>query len=70
MDQKSLISEIVDYCAKAGIKPSTLSVRALGNSRFFARLVRRDAQIGDAAHRIRAYMEQNPPRCTETARTE
>lgn len=60
MEQNPLISEIERYCEAAGISPSTLSVRVLGNSRFYDRLIRRDEKIGDAAAKLRAYMAANP----------
>jgi hypothetical protein len=61
MAHTSLIDEIRDYCARANIEPSTLGVRALGNSRIMERLERRLERIETDEARLRAYMEANPP---------
>lgn len=60
MEQNPLITEIEAYCATAGISPSTLGVRAVGNSRLFDRLKRRDEEGQRLADRVRAYMAANP----------
>lgn len=61
MEHASLIETIEDYCAKAGIEPSTLGVRVLGNSRFLDRLKRKLGKIGKDEAKLRAYMAANPP---------
>lgn len=61
MTQASLIDEIRDYCARANIEPSTLGVRALGNSRIMERLERRLQRTENDEARLRAYMAANPP---------
>lgn len=66
--EQDLVSEIQDYCRSVGISPSTLSVRVLGNSRFFDRLNRRAEKLADDAEKIRAYMAENPPKTPEGAR--
>ncbi|MDF2140837.1 hypothetical protein [Paenirhodobacter sp. CAU 1674] len=57
----ALLDEIRQYCERAGISPSTLGVRALGNSRFFDRLQRKADKISEDAERLRKFMENNPP---------
>lgn len=61
MQQQSLIKLIENYCADAGIEPSTLGVRALGNSRFFDRLKRKLGKIEEDGEKLVAYMAANPP---------
>lgn len=65
MQQTSIIDEVNDYCARAGIQPSTLAVRVLGNSRFFGRLERRLEKAAQDADSLRAYMAANPPRAPD-----
>lgn len=65
MEQTPLIAEIEDYCARAGITPSTLTVKVLGNSRFYERLQRKMGQVEEAAAKLRAYMAENPPAQTQ-----
>lgn len=62
MEQQSLTEIIKDYCDRAGIEPSTLGVRALGNSRFLDRLQRKLDKIEEDEARLRAYMAANPPK--------
>lgn len=59
---QDIIDEIQAYCEAAGISPSTLGVRALGNSRYFDRLQRRIEKTAEDADRLRAYMAENPPK--------
>ena len=59
---QDIIEEIQAYCEAAGISPSTLGVRALGNSRYFDRLKRRLDKTAEDADRLRTYMAENPPR--------
>jgi hypothetical protein len=62
MEHDALINKISSYCKTAGISPSTLCVKAIGNSRFFDRLKRRkDRQETDAA-RLVQWMDLNPPK--------
>lgn len=62
MAQKSLIEEIREYCAAAGIEPSTLGLRALGNSRIVDRIERRLERIETDETKLRNYMAANPPK--------
>lgn len=61
MEQRSLIDEIREYCSRAKIEPSTLGVRALGNSRIMDRLERRLERLETDEAKLRAYMAENPP---------
>lgn len=67
MEHKSLISEIELYCEQANISPSTLGVRALGNSRFFDRLKRKIEKGERDAEALRSFMAQNPPQSSPEA---
>lgn len=60
MTEKNLLNELREYCRLAGLKPSTVCVRALGDSRFVARHERRLVQMQKDADRLRAYMAANP----------
>lgn len=60
MLDESFITEAEEYCAAAGISPSTLAVRALNNSRFFNRAARQREKANEAIERLRAYMAANP----------
>lgn len=62
MAQKSLIDEIRDYCALANIEPSTLGLRALGNSRIVDRIGRRMERLETDEEKLRSYMAANPPK--------
>lgn len=64
MTNEQFITEIEAYCKDANLKPSTVCVRALGNSRFFDRLKRRTVKIEQDVNKIREYMAQNPPKPT------
>lgn len=56
MEHKALIEEITAYCESTGISPSTLCVRAIGNSRFLDRLNRKVEKLDQDAEKLRAYM--------------
>lgn len=62
MAQKSLIDEIREYCRLANIEPSTLGLRALGNSRIVDRIGRRLERLESDEEKLRAYMAANPPK--------
>jgi hypothetical protein len=61
MDDLALLDEIKAYCAAARTKPSTLGLKALGNSRFAVRLERKIVKATEDAATIRAFMRDNPP---------
>lgn len=66
MKDQAIIAEVNAYCARAGIQPSTLAVRVLGNSRFFDRYRRREEKAAQDAEKLRAYMAANPHRTDAT----
>ena len=61
MDPSIIISELDDYCAKTGMRPTTVCQNALGNARLYERIKRRIEQYAREAERLRAYMAANPP---------
>lgn len=60
METRTDIAKIEAYCHAAGISPSTLGVRVLGNSRFFDRLGRRIKKTESDLAKVLAYMAANP----------
>lgn len=61
MKRKTFLEEVQAYCAAAGISPSTLGVRVLGNSRYFDRLERRLEKAKEDEIKIRRFIQMNPP---------
>lgn len=61
----SIIEELRDYCAKAHLKPSTVCVRALNDSRYVSRHYRRLEALEKDAEKLRDYMRAHPPRSQE-----
>jgi hypothetical protein len=61
MEDQNIISEISDYCKKSGLSPSTVCVRATGNSRFVERHKRRLSRIKQDEAKLRQFMAENPP---------
>lgn len=64
----TIIKEMRAYCEEARISPSTLSMRALGSSRFMQRLERRLEKLDEDRRKLRAYMAANPPKKTQVSR--
>ena len=60
MDYPDIISEIEAYCEAADLKPSTVCVRAIENSRFYEREKRRAEMLAEKARLIRAYIKEHP----------
>lgn len=60
-EHDTLLSEVEDYCKRMNIQPSTLAVRALGNSRFFDRHARRIEKFEADKQKLRDFMAENPP---------
>ena len=60
MEHRNILSELEAYCHEVGLKPSTVCVRALNDSRYVARLKRRLAAMDRDAERLRDYMLANP----------
>lgn len=61
MDPNTIIAELDAYCAKVGMKQSTVCQNALGNARLYDRMKRRIDQYAADAQKLRAYMAANPP---------
>ena len=61
MSTKSLLEKIDRYCEAAGISPSTLGVRAVGNSRLYDRLQARVERDAVVMEKLEAYIAANPP---------
>lgn len=60
MTNPNILLEIDAYCEATGLAPSTVCVRAIENSRFYAREKRRAEMLASKAKAIRAYMAANP----------
>lgn len=60
MTYKNALEEINSYCEAAGIKVSTLTLWALGNSRFLDRFLRKIERADRDIAKIREYMRNNP----------
>jgi len=69
MSHETLLKDLDDYCQKAGVKPSTVCVRAVNDSRYPQRHQSRLDKIRADDKKIRAYMAANPPvaDCSEVA---
>lgn len=61
MGYETIIDELHGYCAKIGLKPSTVCVRALNDSRYVQRHTRRIEALNRDAEKIRRYIAANPP---------
>ncbi len=61
MECHNIIFEIESYSKATGLAPSTICVRAIDNSRFYERALRRAKVLENQAERIRAYIAANPP---------
>jgi len=62
MCHENFIDELEDYCARVGLKPSTVCFRALNDGKYVARHRRRLEVLARDADRIRKYMAEHPPR--------
>lgn len=60
MTYNSILNELDEYCAAAGLKPSTVCVRALNDSRYVTRHNRRIEVLERDAQKIRDYIAANP----------
>ena len=61
MTHETILQELEEYCCATGLKPSTVCVRALNDSRYVARHKRRLDALDRDAEKIRRYMRDNPP---------
>ncbi|MGR3605304.1 hypothetical protein [Sulfitobacter sp.] len=60
MSYENILNELEAYCALSGLKPSTICVRALNDSRYVARHKKRLAALDADAEKIRQYIAANP----------
>ncbi|MGY9038399.1 MAG: hypothetical protein ACKVLA_11330 [Rhodobacterales bacterium] len=60
MGYNTILAELETYCGETGLKPSTVCVRALNDSRYVARHLRRIAALEKDAQKIRDYMAAHP----------
>jgi len=58
--EEQVIAEVEAYSRQRGLSPSTVCVRATGNSRLLARMRNRAKQTADDVTRLRRYMACNP----------
>jgi hypothetical protein len=68
MTHETLLDELNDYCARVGLKSSTVCVRALNDSRYPARHLRRVDAMARDAERLRKFMRENPPKSEDAAK--
>ena len=61
MNDDALLRELEEYCRLAGLKASTVCVRALNDSRFVSRHRRRLDRIAQDSLLLRQFMTENPP---------
>jgi len=61
MERETLLAEITEYAARAGWKPSTVCLRAVGNGHLYRRMKEGGDCTTDVAARLRQYMTANPP---------
>lgn len=59
-DIENLVREIDRYCAAVGLKPSTLSRKAIDDGKFYKRVRAGGRCWPETAARIRQYMADNP----------
>ena len=59
-EHKDLIDDVLAYCAKAGIKPSTFGQRALTNRHFIARLQEGGHAFPRTVEKVRKYIADHP----------
>jgi hypothetical protein len=67
MKTLSLRSEIDAYCEAAGLQPSTVCHRAVGNGHLHKRLELGGECLPRTVEKLRAYMRANPPKSAERA---
>lgn len=60
MDYAKLATDLEEYCKKKGLAPSTVCVRALGDSRYLDRLRRRLEVLERDDSKIRDFMREHP----------
>lgn len=65
MSHETILAELEEYCERVGLKPSTVCVRALNDSRYVKRHHRRLEVLDRDAEKLRQYMVNHPPGDTE-----
>ena len=61
MTRDTIIAAIDAYAAACGLSPATVTSRAVGNSRLYARLRAGGSCNLDTAERVSAFIKSNPP---------
>nr|WP_111299410.1 hypothetical protein [Paracoccus saliphilus] len=61
MDRQQIIQQIADHAEKTGLSPSTITGRAVNNSRLYSRLINGGDCTTQIAAKLVAYMAENPP---------
>lgn len=65
MRYQTIMTELEEYCARTGGKPSTVCVKALNDSRYPKRHARRIEVLERDAQKLAAFMEAHPPKSEE-----
>lgn len=68
MESKALISEIVDYCRKAGVAESTFGRFSVNDGKFVNRLRTGGRITTTTLERVRSFISANPPAADGVAR--
>ena len=63
-----LVDEIRQYCAAAGIRPTTFGAYAVGDGKLIRRLEAGGEIMPRTTRKIRAFIAENPPKTAETNR--
>jgi len=58
--ENNIITEVAEYCERAGVTPVALGIRVSQNSRLVARLDRRIAIVAKDTDKLRAYIAAHP----------
>lgn len=68
MDREQIIQKIQEHSARTGLAPSTITGRAVNNSRLYARMTSGGDCTTQIAAKLVAYMaDDNPAKTTEGA---
>jgi hypothetical protein len=59
--RQTLIQRIDEFCRRRGIAPATVTGRAVGNSRLYARLLAGGDCTTEVAARVLAWLERQQP---------
>ena len=61
MERQHLIQRIREHAEASGLSPATITVRAVNNSRLYARLVAGGDCTTEIAAKVISYLDSNPP---------